>query len=88
MQKHDTSDERDNNESAAGIPVPVRDYSLDGLSIRGDIPLSKVVTAVKNFCRLQTAGNEVGNAERLAALEDEVALKKGVHKVCLGFSVA
>lgn len=38
------------------VPEPVRDYSLDGLSIRGDIPLAKVVGAVRNFYRLQTEG--------------------------------
>ena len=36
-------------------PVPVRDYTLDGLSIRGDLPLSKVVTAVKKFRQMQAS---------------------------------
>ena len=63
-QKHGMADERGNNESAAGIPVPVRDYTLDGLSIRGDIPLAKVVTAVKNFRRLQNVEGEVEIPDR------------------------
>ena len=37
----------------AEIPVPVRDYTLEGLSIKGDIPLAKVVAAVKNFRKMQ-----------------------------------
>jgi hypothetical protein len=39
------------------VPVPVRDYSLEGLSIRGDIPLAKVVGAVRNFYRMQDEGS-------------------------------
>ncbi len=46
-EKRDAS--RDSNEP----PVPVRDYTLDGLSIKGDIPLAKVVAAVKNFRKMQ-----------------------------------
>jgi len=38
---------------SAEIPVPVRDYTLEGLSIKGDIPLAKVVAAVKNFRKMQ-----------------------------------
>ncbi len=38
------------------VPEPVRDYSLDGLSIRGDIPLPKVVAAVKNFYKILKEG--------------------------------
>lgn len=38
------------------VPEPVRDYSLDGLSIRGDIPLPKVVAAVKNFYKMLKDG--------------------------------
>lgn len=51
-------------------PVPVRDYTLDGLSIRGDIPLAKVVTAVKNFRRLQTVGGttEIPDRPRMSLL--------------------
>ncbi len=45
-------------------PVPVRDYTLDGLSIHGDIPLAKVVTAVKNFRRLQAAEGEAAIPDR------------------------
>ena len=51
-------------------PVPVRDYTLDGLSIRGDIPLAKVVTAVKNFRRLQAADGaaEIPDRPRMSLL--------------------
>ena len=51
-------------------PVPVRDYTLDGLSIRGDIPLAKVVTAVKNFRRLQAAdvAAEIPDRPRMSLL--------------------
>ena len=40
---------------SAEIPVPVRDYTLDGLTINGDIPLAKIVLAVKNFRKMQAA---------------------------------
>ena len=33
-------------------------------------------------------GEEVGNGERLSALEEEVALKKVGHRICLGFAAA
>lgn len=50
-------DERPNRHDelppSAEVPVPVRDYTLDGLSIKGDIPLAKVVAAVKNFRKMQ-----------------------------------
>jgi hypothetical protein len=51
-------------------PVPVRDYTLDGLSIRGDLPLAKVVTAVKNFRRLQSADGaaEIPDRPRMSLL--------------------
>ena len=53
MQKHTPIDRHDDETTPAEIPVPVRDYSLDGLSIKGDIPLAKVVAAVKNFRKMQ-----------------------------------
>ena len=45
--------ERADADESASVPVPVRDYTLDGLSIKGDIPLAKVVAAVKNFRKMQ-----------------------------------
>ncbi len=39
--------------AAAAVSV-VRDYRLDGLSIKGDIPLGKIVSAVRNFQEAQT----------------------------------
>lgn len=64
---------REKNEASRASdesPVPVRDYTLDGLSIRGDIPLAKVVTAVKNFRRLQTVDgtSEIPDRPRMSLL--------------------
>lgn len=53
--RDDKREERTDTEESVSVPVPVRDYTLDGLSIRGDIPLAKVVTAVQNFRRLRVA---------------------------------
>ena len=55
MQKHTQTDKHNSKTPPAEIPVPVRDYTLDGLSIKGDIPLAKVVAAVKNFRKMQGA---------------------------------
>ena len=38
--------------------------------------------------KLYYLGEEVGNAERLSALEEESSLKKESRRVCLGFSAA
>ena len=62
MQKQPPTDKNDDKTSIEEIPVPVRDYTLDGLSIKGDIPLAKVVAAVKNFRKMQ--------AEAYASLPD------------------
>lgn len=56
MQKHTPTDNNDDKTPQTEIPVPVRDYTLDGLSIKGDIPLSKIVAAVKNFRKMQAEG--------------------------------
>lgn len=42
----------------------VRDYRLDGLSIRGDLPLGKIVSAVQNFQKAQMAESELTLPDR------------------------
>lgn len=48
----------------------VRDYRLDGLSIKGDIPLGKIVSAVRNFQNAQTAegASELPDRPRMSLL--------------------
>lgn len=46
-------DEENGKPSPNGVSL-VRDYRLDGLSIKGDIPLGKIVAAVRNFQKAQT----------------------------------
>lgn len=48
----------------------VRDYRLDGLSIKGDIPLGKIVSAVRNFQKAQTAegASELPDRPRMSLL--------------------
>lgn len=52
-------DAEDDSSDGNGIPVPVRDYSLEGLTIKGDIPLAKIVSAVGKFRRIQS-GKDTG----------------------------
>lgn len=68
--KHRQDEKKEPSRDSDEPPVPVRDYTLDGLSIRGDIPLAKVVTAVKNFRRLQTSGGttEIPDRPRMSLL--------------------
>lgn len=68
--KHRQDEKKEPSRDSDEPPVPVRDYTLDGLSIRGDIPLAKVVTAVKNFRRLQTSGvtTEIPDRPRMSLL--------------------
>ena len=50
------------------VPKPVKDYTLDGLSIKGDIPLCKIVTAVRNFRSLRTEDLRLPDRPRMNLL--------------------
>lgn len=61
--------ERADGGDSASVPVPVRDYTLDGLSIKGDIPLAKVVAAVRRFREMQSeAGVSLPDRPRMNLL--------------------
>lgn len=51
-----TMETKEEEEDDDAVPVPVKDYTLDGLNIHGDFSLDRIVTAIRNFRALQEKG--------------------------------